>query len=55
MRLQNQFTVPNKELRDLDYVNKMKVLDKTFKKECQDYPNREDCLVYCDWIFFNRF
>ena len=48
MRLQNQFTVPNKELRDLDYVNKTEVLDKTFKKECQDYPTKEDCLVCCN-------
>ena len=33
MRLQTQFTVPNKELRDLDYVNKVEVLEETFKRE----------------------
>ena len=48
MKLQTQFTVPNKELRDLDYVNKVEVLEKTFKKECQDYPTKEDCLVSCN-------
>ena len=36
--LQTLFTVPNKALRDLNYVNKVKVLEETFKKECQDYP-----------------
>ena len=35
MKLQTQFTVPNKDLRDLDYVNKVEVLE-TFKRECQD-------------------
>ena len=45
MKLQTQFTVPNKDLRDLDYFNKEKVLEKTFKRTCQDYPNKEDCLV----------
>jgi len=28
MKLQTQFTVPNKGLRDLDYVNKVEVLEK---------------------------
>ena len=45
MKLQTQFTVPNKALRDLDYVNKVEVLEETFKKECQVYPTKEDCLV----------
>ena len=36
MKLQTQFTVPNKGLRDLDIVNKEKVLEETFKRECQD-------------------
>ena len=36
MKLQTQFTVPNKDMRDLDYVNKVDVLEKTFKRECQD-------------------
>ena len=45
MKLQTQFTVPKKEFRDLDYVNKVKVLEETLKKECMDYPTKEDCLV----------
>ena len=45
MKLQTQFTVPNKALRDLDYVNKLEVLKETFKRECQDSPTQEDCLV----------
>jgi len=55
MKLQTQFTVPNKDLRDLDYVNKVEVLEETFKRECQDYPTKEDCLVCCNWLFINRF
>ena len=37
MKLQTQFTVPKKALRDLDYVNKVEFLEETFKRECQDY------------------
>ncbi|KGF85477.1 hypothetical protein [Prochlorococcus marinus] len=48
MKLQTQFTVPNKALRNLDYVNKAEVLEKTFKRACQDYPTKEDCLVCCN-------
>ncbi len=48
MRLQTQFTVPKKELRDLYSVNKLEVLEKTLKKECLDYLTQEDCLSYCD-------
>ena len=48
MKLQTQFTVPNKDLRDLDYFNKVEVLEETFKRECQDYPTKEDCLVCCN-------
>ena len=48
MKLQTQFTVPNNELRDLDYVNKVEVLEETFKRECLDYPTQEDCLVCCN-------
>ena len=48
MKLQTQFTVPNKVLRDLDYVNKVEVLEETFKRECQDYPTKEDYLVCCN-------
>ena len=43
MKLQTQFTVPHKILRDIDYVKKMEVLEETFKKECIDYPTQEDC------------
>ena len=48
MKLQTQLTVPNKELHDLDYGNKVEVSEETFKRECLDYPNKEDCLVCCD-------
>ncbi len=48
MKLQTQFTVPKKDLRDLDYVNKLKASEETFKRECQDYPTKEDCLVCCN-------
>ena len=48
MKLQTQFTVPHKILRDIDYVKKMVVLEETFKKECIDYPTQEDCLAYCN-------
>ena len=55
MKLQTQFTVPKKELRDLDYVNKVEVLEKTFKRDCLDYPIKKDCLVCCNWLFINYF
>ena len=48
MKLQTQFTVPNKDLRDINYVNKIESLRETFKRECQDYPTKEDCLVCCN-------
>jgi len=32
MKLQTQFTVPKKDLRDLDYARKMQTLEKTLKK-----------------------
>ena len=48
MKLQRQFKVPNQDLRGLDYVNKVEVLEETFKRECQDYPTKEDCLVCCN-------
>ena len=48
MKLQTQFTVPNKQLGDIDYFKKVKVLERTLKRECLPYPIREDCLVYCD-------
>ena len=40
MKLQTQFTVPNKELKDIDYVKKLESLKEAFKKECLDYPNQ---------------
>ena len=42
MKLQTQFTVPKKELKDLDYVKKLDFLEETLNKECIDYPNQED-------------
>ena len=44
MKLKTQFTVPHKQLRDLDYVKEIEIL----KKKCIDYPTQEDCLVCCD-------
>ena len=48
MRLLTQFTVPNKDMRDLNYVRKMQTLEKTLKQSCKDYPSEEDCLVCCN-------
>ena len=48
MRLQTQFTVTKKDLRDLDYVRKMQTLGKTIKQTCIDYPSEKDCLVCCN-------
>ena len=48
MRLQTQFTVPKKDLRDLYYLRKMQTLEKTLKQSCIDYPSEEDCLVCCN-------
>ena len=48
MKLQTQFTVPKKELKDLDYVKKVDFLKETLNKECIDYPNQKDCLVCCN-------
>ena len=48
MKLQTQFTVPKKELKDLDYVKKVDFLEETLNKKCTDYPNQEDCLVCCN-------
>ena len=48
MKLQTQFTVPKKDLRDLDYVRKMQTLEKTLKQSCIYYPSEEDCLVCCN-------
>ena len=48
MRLQTQFTVPKKDLRDLYYLRKMQTLEKTLEQGCIDYPSEEDCLVCCN-------
>jgi len=48
MKLQTQFTVPKKDLRDLDYARKIITLEKTLKQSCKDYPSEEDCLVCCN-------
>jgi len=48
MKLQTQFTVPNKELKDLDYVKKVDFLKETLKQSCKDFPSEEDCLVCCN-------
>ena len=48
MKLQTQFTVPKKELKDHNYVKKVNLLEETFNKDCMDYPNQEDCLVCCN-------
>ena len=48
MKLETQFTVIKKELKDLGYVKKIDFLEETLKKECRDYPNQEDCLVCCN-------
>ena len=48
MRLQTQFTVPKKDLRDLDYVRKMQTLEKTSKQSYIDFPSEVYCLVCCN-------
>ena len=46
MKLQTRFSVPNKELKNLNYVKKVDFLEETLNKSCLDYPNQKDCLVY---------
>ena len=48
MKLQTQFTVPNKELKDLDNVKRVDFLEETLNKERIDYPNQKDYLVLCN-------
>ncbi len=48
MKLQTQFTVPKKDLRDLDYVRKMQTLEKALKQSCKNFPSEDDCLVCCN-------
>ena len=42
MKLQTQFTFPNKELKDVDYIKKVDFLEETLNKESIDYPDQED-------------
>ena len=44
MKLQTQFTVPKKDLSDLEKIRKIE----TLKQSCIDYPSEEDCLVCCN-------
>ena len=48
MRLQTQFTVPKKDLRDLYYVRKIQTLERNLKQSCIDYSSEKDCLVCCN-------
>ena len=48
MKLQTQFTVPKKDLRDLDFVRKMQTLESTLKQRCIDYTSKENCIVCCN-------
>ena len=48
MKLQTQFTVPKKDVRDLDYLKKLQKIEKTLKQSCINYPSEEDCLVCCN-------
>ena len=48
MKLQTQFTVPKKDLKDFVYIKKVDFLEETLNKKCIDYPNQEDCLVCCN-------
>ena len=48
MKLQTQFTVPNKKLKDLDYVKKVDLSEEILNKVFIDYPNQENCLVCCN-------
>ena len=48
MKLQTQFTVPKKDVKDLDYPKKLQTIEKTLKQSCINYPSEEDCLVCCN-------
>ena len=41
MKLQTQFTIPNKDLQDIDYIRKMRTLEKTQKKSFIDIHLRK--------------
>ena len=46
MKLLNQFTIPKKNFRDIDFVKKDKF--DYWKNECKEHPTSQHCLVYCD-------
>ena len=47
MKLQTQFTVPKKDLNDVDYIRKMETLEKTLKKRFTSLsPPRKVLLVF---------
>ena len=48
MKLQTQFTIPKKDVRDLDYLKKLQTIEKILKQSCIDYPPKEDCSVCCN-------
>ena len=48
MKLQTQFTVPNKKLKDLDYVKKVDFLEEILNKECGEHPRNNHCKIFCD-------
>ena len=48
MKLQTQFTVPKKEIGDLNYIKQMNALAKKLKKDYIDYRSEENCLVCCN-------
>ena len=48
MKLQTQFTVPKKDIPDLDNFKNIQFLEKTLKQDCINYPSEKDCLVCCN-------
>ena len=48
MKLQTQFTVPKKEIGDLNYMKQMNALEKRIKKDHIDYRSKENCLFCCN-------
>ena len=48
MKLKTQFTIPKKDMRDLDFVKKLQTLEKTLKQSFKYYKSEEDFLVFCN-------
>ncbi len=48
MKLKTQFTIPKKDMRDLDFVKKLQTLEKTLKQSFKQYKSEEDFLVFCN-------